>query len=445
MPKSIVEQAEVVAGPVMGGALLAHTMAGLLDSRQHLSRPRTLFAPFSVDAECGQTLSRFYQQQVRGRKVLLVDDVLNTGQTFARCAELVRAGGGTVHRHRRDLRPHGSDRETGRAELPARRIQGTGELRHRFVPAVSVRNPDQLVLDDAMLVLLALARVRCSSCSDRRMRGSSAGRFSHRFPISTRWIVGGAVAVAALVAIVSAVGRLRRRGHSSQSATDRGSAQALGLRYALMALAVTMSAIYALVVRSGNPDVDVVEAFHFVEYGIVAYLFYRAWRSRPDLSGVVFAACAGLAVGVADEWVQWFVPGRVGEMHDVALNAVAVGCGLLFSMAVHPPASVRVPPAARSRLALGAALSGLIVAIAGFVDRVHLGYEVNDGQVGIFRSQYDARTLAAAAARSACPLECVAATGRGLQARGSLLERGAVARSAAESRRHGRRPVDGVE
>ena len=96
IPKSIVEQAEVVAGPVMGGALLAHTMAGLLDSRQPLSRPRTVFAPFSVDAACGQTLSRFYQQQVKGRTVLLVDDVLNTGQTFARCADLVRSGGGSV-------------------------------------------------------------------------------------------------------------------------------------------------------------------------------------------------------------------------------------------------------------------------------------------------------------------------------------------------------------
>jgi orotate phosphoribosyltransferase len=96
LPASIVEPAEVVAGPVMGGALLAHTMAGLLDSRHHLSRPRMVFAPFSVDAECGQTLSRFYQEQVKGRRVLLVDDVRNTGQTLARCAELVRGGGGTV-------------------------------------------------------------------------------------------------------------------------------------------------------------------------------------------------------------------------------------------------------------------------------------------------------------------------------------------------------------
>ena len=96
LPASIVEQAEVVAGPVMGGALLAHTMAGLLDSRQHLSRPRMLFAPFTDDAQSGQTLSRFYQRQLTGRRVLLVDDVRNTGQTFVRCAELVRRAGGTV-------------------------------------------------------------------------------------------------------------------------------------------------------------------------------------------------------------------------------------------------------------------------------------------------------------------------------------------------------------
>ena len=31
-----------------------------------------------------------------GRRVLLVDDVRNTGKTFQRCAELVREAGGTV-------------------------------------------------------------------------------------------------------------------------------------------------------------------------------------------------------------------------------------------------------------------------------------------------------------------------------------------------------------
>jgi orotate phosphoribosyltransferase len=96
LPGSILDDAEVVAGPVTGGALLAHTVAGLLDSRRPISRPPMSFAPFGVDENCGQVLSRFYRDQLRGRKVLLVDDVRNTGQTFVRCAELVREAGGTV-------------------------------------------------------------------------------------------------------------------------------------------------------------------------------------------------------------------------------------------------------------------------------------------------------------------------------------------------------------
>ena len=96
LPASVVDATEVVAGPVTGGALLAHTMAGLLDSRREIARPPTLFAPFSVDDNCGHRLTRFYQQQVADRKVLLVDDVRNTGQTLAECAKVVRDGSGTV-------------------------------------------------------------------------------------------------------------------------------------------------------------------------------------------------------------------------------------------------------------------------------------------------------------------------------------------------------------
>ena len=96
LPASIVDGTEVVAGPVTGGALLAHTMAGLLDSRRDIAGPPTLFAPFTADADAGHTLSRFYQRQVTGQNVLLVDDVRNTGQTLERCAALVKEAGGTV-------------------------------------------------------------------------------------------------------------------------------------------------------------------------------------------------------------------------------------------------------------------------------------------------------------------------------------------------------------
>jgi orotate phosphoribosyltransferase len=96
LPPSILAQTEVVAGPATGGALLAHTVAGLLDSRRELTRPEMMFAPFNMHPSCGHELSRFYRERIRGRHVLLVDDIRNTGQTFARCAGLVRECGGIV-------------------------------------------------------------------------------------------------------------------------------------------------------------------------------------------------------------------------------------------------------------------------------------------------------------------------------------------------------------
>jgi orotate phosphoribosyltransferase len=96
LPASLLDEVQVVAGPVTGGALLAHTMAGLLDSRRELTRPPMLFAPFTTDPEVGHTLSRFYMRQVAGKKVLLVDDVRNTGQTLARCFRLTTKAGGVV-------------------------------------------------------------------------------------------------------------------------------------------------------------------------------------------------------------------------------------------------------------------------------------------------------------------------------------------------------------
>jgi orotate phosphoribosyltransferase len=96
LPAELLGQADVVAGPATGGALLAHTVAGLLDSRRALSRAPMLFAPFRHEGSGGHGLTAFYAQQIKGRRVLLVDDVRNTGQTLLRCAELVRATGGSV-------------------------------------------------------------------------------------------------------------------------------------------------------------------------------------------------------------------------------------------------------------------------------------------------------------------------------------------------------------
>jgi orotate phosphoribosyltransferase len=96
LPPALVAETDLVAGPLTGGALLAHTIAGLLDSRRGLTEPAKLFAPFAPDAGRDQALRSLYRKQMAGKRVLLADDVRNTGQTLARCAGLVREAGGTV-------------------------------------------------------------------------------------------------------------------------------------------------------------------------------------------------------------------------------------------------------------------------------------------------------------------------------------------------------------
>ena len=96
LPSTLIQNTEVVAGPVTGGALLAHTMAGLLDGRRSLTHVPCQFAPFTIDSVSGLALRRTYAETVAGKRVVLADDVRNTGKTFRYCADLIRDVGGTV-------------------------------------------------------------------------------------------------------------------------------------------------------------------------------------------------------------------------------------------------------------------------------------------------------------------------------------------------------------
>jgi len=96
LPDDLLASTEVVVGPMMGGALLAHTIAGLLDGRRSLTHPLTSFAPLSLDAGGTLVLRPFYRTVLTGKRVLLGDDVRNTGKTFERAKSLIESAGGIV-------------------------------------------------------------------------------------------------------------------------------------------------------------------------------------------------------------------------------------------------------------------------------------------------------------------------------------------------------------
>ena len=96
LPEKIVAETDVVSGPMMGGALLAHTIAGLIDGRRALTHAATSFAPLSLDANGRLGMRPFYRTVVNGKRVLLADDVRNTGETFARAKAAIEEAGGKV-------------------------------------------------------------------------------------------------------------------------------------------------------------------------------------------------------------------------------------------------------------------------------------------------------------------------------------------------------------
>jgi hypothetical protein len=203
-----------------------------------------------------------------------------------------------------------------------------------------------------------------------------------RFPGQFVRIIGAIVALAVAAALVTAFARIRDR---------------RVWRYGAIGVALAVAFAYAWASQTGDPQVDAVERFHFVEYGLVTLLFYRAWRPAADVSIFILPVIAGLLVGTFEEWFQWYIPARVGDVRDIFLNGVAIVCGLLFSVALNPPAGRTATLTGASLRRIGAFAALWVMVFAGFFASVHVGYAIT-GDGWTFRSCYTAERLDAVAA-----------------------------------------------
>ena len=236
------------------------------------------------------------------------------------------------------------------------------------VPARHLR-PGALILAIGVAIPLVL-----SAPFVGQIRSAIRAAFPGQFVL----IIGGLIGAGLLAALVAAFVRIREHRR---------------VRYGTIALAMGIAVAYSAYRAGPFPEANAVERFHFLQYGLITFLFYRVWRPLGDLGALLLPVLAGLVVGTVEEWFQWFIPVRIGEMDDIFLNLVAIGTGLLFSVAVDPLEEMRWRLGPRSRQGVLALSLATLVVFALFFHVVHLGHWIVDTEVGTFASRYTRERL----------------------------------------------------
>ena len=134
--------------------------------------------------------------------------------------------------------------------------------------------------------------------------------------ISAHWgrnfFLYGVIAIIVLVLIASLLLLNRKRTATAMN------------QFWLISIA-TVFIVSTIQLRS-NPE----EAVHFVQYGVLSILVYRALTHRITDYGVYFVALLiTITVGILDEALQWLTRERVWGLKDIRVKPTAAALGLL--------------------------------------------------------------------------------------------------------------------
>ena len=165
------------------------------------------------------------------------------------------------------------------------------------------------------------------------------------------------------------------------------------LRYSLLAVWLLLLAGQLTLWSRSSAAENAVERMHFVFYNLVALLFYRAFRARDDGSVGPLTLLSAVMVGIVDESLQWLVPVRAADFVDIVINGYAAVAGLFLGAAIWPPQTFRWRMGRASASRLSVVAVAFLILLAGYIHTAHLGYFVEDREIGGFRSLYSMADL----------------------------------------------------
>lgn len=157
-----------------------------------------------------------------------------------------------------------------------------------------------------------------------------------------------------------------------------------------------------------------IEALHFIQYGILAALFFAAlsWRHNNLLiyPSIILATSI---VGIMDEALQWLMPDRVWGLSDIGINCMAgIIIAIAIALGVRPAYTSNEVDKKSTKLVLSLAMVTTILLllslmntpnrIGWYSERIpslsflsengHImaeyGYRYDDEEIGLFRSRF---------------------------------------------------------
>lgn len=119
----------------------------------------------------------------------------------------------------------------------------------------------------------------------------------------------GVLSVIGIAVVVSVICVLRHRSVSRSG-------------YFWLAAVAVIFIGYSLELGRGNPG----EAIHFIQYGVLGVLVYRALTHRIHDVRIYYVATiiCGI-IGIIDEVIQWLTPDRYWDLRDIWINFFSAG------------------------------------------------------------------------------------------------------------------------
>lgn len=139
----------------------------------------------------------------------------------------------------------------------------------------------------------------------------------------------------------------------------------------------------------------IIEQVHLIEYGILTIFYYLSLRKSIKDKFVFYIAWLIIFfVGMVDEWIQFYLPTRVGDLPDIYLNGVSAGLVLILIGKVFLPNHTRPPVSFRSVRILCYLSVFFLLSLGVFISTItDWGFRHKDPGVGVFYSRFTVKDL----------------------------------------------------